>query len=512
MGGVTVRPLYGAHPRLAIWGLIEARLQQADLTILGGLNEGGWPPLPGDEPWMSRPMRARFGLPPLEARIGLAAQDFVLAAAAPNVMLTRALRVDGAPTVPARWLSRLKTLLDGAGLTVPQADAVQWRGWADRLDRPAALQPWGPPAPSPPAYARPRSLPVTAIETWMRDPYALYARYILRLRALDPLDADPGAAERGEFIHAALDRFIRAHPRDLPPGALDQLLEAGRAAFGDALSYPAVAAFWWPRFERVAHWFIDTFEHPRRADGVWPLATEIKGRLEIEAPGGIFTLTAKADRIDRLPNGLLSILDYKTGRIPAVRDVEAGHVAATAARSRDRPVRQLRRRIPPGLVGELAFLQLTGGDPPGELHRAIRHGDLADAILAAHAGLVRLVERFDDADTPYRARPRPEFAKSGDYDHLARIEEWAATGPTDECAVAIRPACSAPRQQSGRQRLGRRLGRHRQDQGANRPGAAADADRHRARPHPVHHLHPRRGGGNGEPHRRPARPMGGAGR
>src|SRR6185437_10466024 len=29
--GAVVRPTYGNHPRLAIWGLVEARLQQADL-------------------------------------------------------------------------------------------------------------------------------------------------------------------------------------------------------------------------------------------------------------------------------------------------------------------------------------------------------------------------------------------------------------------------------------------------------------------------------------------------
>ena len=232
MAGITIRPLYGAHPRLAIWGLIEARLQRADLMILGGLNEGTWPPGPGDEPWMSRPMRDRFGLSPLEESIGAAAQDFALAAAGPEVLLTRALRVDGAPSVPARFLSRLETLLKGSGLSLPRRMAASWRGWADALDRPDVFAPWPRPEPCPPLSARPRKLSVTAIEMWMRDPYALYARRILKLDPLDPLDADPGAAERGQIIHHALDMFVRRYPGALPADALGALLAAGREAFG----------------------------------------------------------------------------------------------------------------------------------------------------------------------------------------------------------------------------------------------------------------------------------------
>lgn len=424
MSGVTVRPLYGAHPRLAIWGLIEARLQRADVMILGGLNEGSWPALPGDEPWMSRPMRARFGLPPLEAAIGLTAQDFVLAAAAPSVLLTRAERVGGAPAVPARFLSRLDTLLAGSGLELPCAPARRWQGWAGRLDQPDALSPWPAPEPRPPLHARPRKLPVTAIETWMRDPYALYARYILGLRALDPLDSDPGAAERGEFIHDALDRFVGAHRSELPDDAVAQLLRAGRDAFGGALAHPAVAAFWWPRFARITRWFLESFEGPRRRDGTTVLATEVRGSLDIAAPGGVFQLTAKADRIDRLPGGWLAILDYKTGRVPQPAEVETGLAPQLPLEA---AIAQFGRfeGVPRGEVGELGFLRLTGGNPPGAWKPALAHDELDAVILAAHAGLARLVERFDDPLTPYRAKPRPEWAIGSDYDHLARVEEWA---------------------------------------------------------------------------------------
>jgi ATP-dependent helicase/nuclease subunit B len=425
MATVVVRPLYGAHPRLAIWGLIEARLQRADLMILGGLNEGGWPPRPGEEPWMSRKMRGDFGLMPFEARVGLTAQDFALAASAPEILLMRAERVDGAPTVPARWLSRLEVVLKSCGLALPAEPGRVWRGWAEALDDPGAFAPWPRPEPRPPLPARPRGLSVTAVELWMRDPYALYAKHILRLRALDPLDADPGAAERGEFVHLALDRFVRAFPAAMPPDAVDRLLAEGRAAFGEALGHPSVAAFWWPRFERIARWFVD-FELDRRRDGSRTLATEIEGGIDVEAGDGIFRLTAKADRIDRLADGRLAVIDYKTGRPPRAGDVLGGQAPQL-------PLEAIIAEhggfqgVAMGEVGELAFLQLGGGNPPGAWVPAVGNAPLEAAIQDAWAGLVGLIESFADPATGYHARPRPELAYPGDYDHLARIEEWSAS-------------------------------------------------------------------------------------
>jgi ATP-dependent helicase/nuclease subunit B len=419
MRSVAIRPLYGAHPRLSIWGLIEARLQQADLTILSGLNEGVWPPLPGDEPWMSRPMRTKFGLPPLEARIGLAAQDFLLAASGPDVLLTRAKRAEGAPTVRARFLSRLETMLGAFGLSIPRADAAAFAAWAEAIDRPQAIQPCRPPLPRPPLRARPRKLSVTAVETWMRNPYALYARHILKLNPLDPIDADPGAAERGNFIHEALHRFISEAGADLDER---DLLAAGRAVFGDAIAHPSVGAFWWPRFERIARWFLTAFERPRRLAGIMPLATEVAGSLELAGPGGPFTLTAKADRIDRLSDGRLAILDYKTGRVPKADEVSWGLAPQLPLEAAIAEFGGF-AGVPRSEIAELTFLKLTGGNPPGEIFSVLDGIDMHDEVLAARDGLLRLIALFDNPATPYPAKPRPEFARGSDYDHLARIGE-----------------------------------------------------------------------------------------
>ncbi|WP_404326024.1 PD-(D/E)XK nuclease family protein [Aerophototrophica crusticola] len=264
-------------------------------------------------------MRQAFGLPAPERQVGQTAHDFAQAAGAPLVVLTRSERVEGTPTVPSRWLLRLDTVLDKARrLPALTAEAGEWLALQRALDWPEAVRPCPAPAPTPPVSARPRRLSVTQVEAWMRDPYAVYARHVLGLSALDPIDADPGAAERGQVLHAALDAFVRKFPEKMPPNARQELLACGRDAFGPLLDQPGVYAFWWPRFEKVADWFL-ALEEQRRAAKVMPLATEVKGQLVIDGPAGPFTLTAKADRLDRLPDGRLSILDYKTGTPPAPR-------------------------------------------------------------------------------------------------------------------------------------------------------------------------------------------------
>ena len=423
----VVRPPFGRHPRLQIWGPLEARLQHADCMILGGLNEGTWPPAAAGDPWMSRPMRADFGLPPPELRIGLSAHDFVQCCGADEVYLTRARRIEGTPTIPSRWLQRLDALLasesgDGAPLRVLEPAILAW--WA-ALDRPAeSAGPVPAPAPAPPVTARPRQLSVTRVETWIADPYSIYARNILRLKPLDPIDADPSAAERGSIIHRILDAFVRAHPDALPADAEERLLARGRAHFEAAGAPPGVLAFWWPRFGRIARWFLET-ERARRP-AFQPLATEVEGALDLDAPGGDFRLTAKADRIDRTQAGALEIIDYKTGSVPPKKHVSDGR----------RPQLSLEAAIATAggfagvdaaEVGALAYWRLSGAETAGEI-TAI--GGNADQLAReAAAGLLALVSRFDDPATPYHPVPRPALApRWNDYAHLARHKEWSVPG------------------------------------------------------------------------------------
>lgn len=436
MAGRVVRPRYGRHPRAHIWGPLEARLQRADLMVLGGLNEGTWPPEPADDPWLSRPMRQALGLPPPEFRAGLAAHDFAQACAAREIVLTRASKVDGTPTVASRWLLRLDALLakDDRWKATLDPRPLAWHRLLD--DAPGKARPVPPPKPCPPVAARPRRLSVTSVEAWIRDPYAIFARRILRLEPLDPIDADPGVLERGLMIHHALDRFLRDHRDALPDNALERLLERGRATFGPWLDRPAVGAFWWPRFQRIAEWFID-FERARRAAGTVTLATEVRGERRIAAPAGDFTLACIADRIDLLPDGSLGILDYKTGTVPSAKQVDSGLSPQLPLEAAIALAGGLQGIAPRG-VGELAHVKLSGGRAPGdykpvEIKRVKTVVPPEDLAARAFEALARRVARFDDPATPYLSRPHPQWlSRAGDYDHLARVREWSAANGRED--------------------------------------------------------------------------------
>jgi ATP-dependent helicase/nuclease subunit B len=266
---------------------------------------------------------------------------------------------------------------------------------------------------------------VTEVELWRRDPYAIYARHILKLTPLDPIDAEPSAADRGTWIHRALERIVRQFPQDMPSDALDRLLAIGRQEFGAQMSRPAVGAFWWPRFERIARWFIDNERERRPA--VAELFAEVKGRLQLAGPAGPFLLTATADRIERGGDGRVTVIDYKTGVVPNAREIEFGFApqlpleAAIAAAGGFAGIGRAE-------VAALQFWRLTGGNPVAEIKDV--KADPMESAEVALAGLQRLVAAFDLPDTAYQSVPDPAFApRFSDYVHLARVKEWSAGGP-----------------------------------------------------------------------------------
>ncbi|MHA1113477.1 MAG: PD-(D/E)XK nuclease family protein, partial [Alphaproteobacteria bacterium] len=256
-----------------------------------------------------------------------------------------------------------------------------------------------------------------------------YARKILGLDRLDPLDAAPGAAERGILIHAALEGFLRAHPESLPEDALAALTAIGADLFDrEALAHPNVRAFWWPRFQRVGEWFL-AWERDRR-EGATPAGAEIKGKLKLAGPAGEFTLTATADRIDRLAGGGLAIVDYKTGAVPERGRIDAGYAPQLPLEALIAEEGGFGAAVT-GKVEELLYIRLSGGDPPGEAKPY--KGDVAEVIDAARDGLDALIAAFADPATPYRAHPNPAAKlRFDDYAHLARCREWGGDGGGDE--------------------------------------------------------------------------------
>jgi ATP-dependent helicase/nuclease subunit B len=250
------------------------------------------------------------------------------------------------------------------------------------------------------------------------------------LRALDPLDADPGAADRGMIIHDALARFLQAYPARLPADAAMRIAALGQQSFGTALARPGVWAFWWPRFLRIAEWVAE--EEARRRPFIDEILAEITGRLMLEGPAGGFEITGRADRIERRRDGRVALIDYKTGALPRLRDIAQGYApqlpleAWMIERGGFAPLQ--------ASVGEIAYWRLSGGDPAGE-PRLLEPNDerLHDLIARTGEGLKALIAAFDDPAMPYRAIPSPDRAPPySDYAHLERRKEWLAAGGDEE--------------------------------------------------------------------------------
>jgi len=424
---MPVRTAFGRHPRLAILGPLEARLQRFDLTVLGGLNEGSWPQGAGTDPWFSRPMRASLGLEQPERSIGLAAHDFAMLAASPRVLLTRAMKAEGTPTVASRWLQRLEQLVLGLDPAPPEKkkkiEEVLRPSW-DYAQLAAQLMdvPQGPrlprPAPKPPVETRPHRLSVTEIETWLRDPYAIYAKHVLRLRPLDALDEAIGPLERGTALHRALEIFIARHKNALPEDAVEELVAIADQVFAEAEIPKAALALWRPRFAAAARGFIDfqREQQTRIADS----HLEKRGELKLDG----FTLTGVADRIDLLKDGTAAILDYKTGAIPSPKQVQqllSPQLPLEAAM-----LAQDGFGIGRYIAEELIYLSLAG-ERQARAPRVIE--DTVTLAGEAVAQLQRRIAWFRDENTAYRPRVRPYRADiAGDYDHLARVKEWSPSG------------------------------------------------------------------------------------
>jgi ATP-dependent helicase/nuclease subunit B len=418
-----VREAVGQDPRLQILGPQEARIQGADLVILAGLNEGIWPAKPAPDPWLNRQMRAEAGLLLPERRIGLSAHDFQIAAAAPQVVLSRALRDAEAETVASRWLNRLTNLLAGlpgtggpAALTAMKARGAEVLAQAEVLDAPLPAPPTRRPAPRPPPDLRPNRLSLTEVEKLIRDPYAIYARHVLGLQPLPPLRALADVRLRGEVLHRVPEAFLKLGLPQDPGQAADLLMQITDRVLAEDVPWPGMRAVWRARMAEIALPFVERL----LAEGTTPVVLERKYQVEI--PGLGFTLVGKPDRIDRAEDGRVTIVDYKTGTPPSLPQQDrfakqldlAAVMAALGAFPELGPVSQVRT----------TYLGLKPGLK--EVTRARGEEDIA-RILAEFTALVLA---YRDPAQGYAARRAVfDLRSAGDYDDLARYGEWDMTAP-----------------------------------------------------------------------------------
>lgn len=436
LAGERVKPQPGGHPRLAIWGTLEARLQSVDTLVVAGLNEGVWPPAVRADRFLSRAMKTTMGLEPPERRVGLAAHDFAMACMAPRVILTRASRSGDAPAIASRWLQRIQAYAGPQCTGESRARGDIWLAAVRAMDKPDDIRAARRPAARPPAKDRPRRYSVSDIETLIRDPYAVYARKILAIHPLEPLVSDYGPRERGTLIHAILEKAVADGLEPAAPDALAQLQAVADALIAAEDLPPEVAALWHPHIAATMAAFLD-WERARQGDIDRRLPETASVPVAIADTG--VALTARADRIDLLRDGSATVIDYKTGHYPSIGQAHSllapqlALEAALLARS------GFETAGAPGLA-DLLFLRLK---PDGTLapESILAHGRGAARSqktageLAAEAWekLVALMRHYGNPENGFLSRRLPfREGESGPYDHLARVREWTSASEGDE--------------------------------------------------------------------------------
>lgn len=438
-GDRVARQPLAANAQLRIYGLLEARLTEHDRVILGGLIEGTWPPAPRIDPWLSRPMRYQLGLDLPERRIGLTAHDFTQLLGTREVILSHAAKSGGAPAVASRFLHRLEATAGADAWRRAKEAGATYLHYAEALDRPDIVKPSTQPAPKPPRALRPLKMSVTEIEDWLRDPYTIFAKRILQLTPLDPVDMPLTAADRGSAIHAALGDFSRQFSDALPDDVEAALRGIGTQHFAALMERPEARALWWPRFLRIAGWFAG-WERERRGQ-VARIDAEIRGETKIHLDDGrAFTLSARADRIEHRADRTFALLDYKTGIPPTGKQVRMGlspQLTLEAAILRQGGFEGIAAG---SSVSELLYIRLSGNTPPGEprpVELKINRTDTPqfpdDGADEALRKLEALIRRFDDEAQPYTSLNLSMWTnRYGRYDDLARIKEWSAGGGSDD--------------------------------------------------------------------------------
>ena len=272
-----------------------------------------------------------------------------------------------------------------------------------------------PPAPCPPIEARPKRISVTEVDRLAADPYSFYARAILKLSALEDVDAEPGPAWKGTLIHAVLDGWAKQD--GYAAGALVQRM---RHALDGGAVHPVVRALWLPRLIEACAWVEDQVA-ANRAQGRMPIASEADGAAQCDG----VEIYGRVDRLDAGADGL-TIVDYKTGKAPSPKQVNEGFAF------------QL------GLLGFIAdqggFDGLTGrtsgfeywsfqrekqgfgkiSSPAGARAGQIAPDEFVDVIITQFRAAAA---KWLVGEAPFIAKIHPDYAY-GDYDHLMRLEEW----------------------------------------------------------------------------------------
>lgn len=414
MGQVAVHNKEGIGSPLRILGTLEARQTEADIMILAGLNEAVWPQAVDEGAWLSNKMRLRLGLPSVQRRLGLSAHDFCLGFAAKEVYLTRSEQSNGSTTVPSRLWLRLQTILKQYKVRCEKAESLLTMVRA--LDRSEEIKQPLPPQPQPPAALKPKHYSITDIERLLRDPYSIYAKKILKLRKLEPLDQPLTGREWGSLVHQVLDlTFQRHHPRE-EEKFVAAMKQIGQHIFAPYFGDVTVQTFWWHRFEQICDW-IGQMKELKDVQVFYP---EVRGQIDLRIGDDVIELATVVDRIDQFVSGECQLVDYKTGTLPTEKDISLGFSPQMALEGVI-----LQQGGFAGVEGvdlKAVYWALQGGVEGGTVKPVKSYKTLVEE---AALGVQELLAWFHKDDAIYFSCPWGEDkARLQDYRHLARIDEW----------------------------------------------------------------------------------------
>ena len=417
MSGVVVRNKTFSGRNVRILGPIEARLSHFDMIILGGCNEGVWPVLPDADPWMSRPMKKEFGLELPEKQIGVLGLDFSNLLGAENIYLTRAKMSGGTPTIKSRWWMRLETVLQAVDFDKENILDREILDLAEFLDAPDKQIKINAPSPKPPVEARPRKMSASAFEKLLRDPYGVFAEYILNLKPLEDLDKETDARDFGNLVHKVLENFSNKYSSEYPENAEQQLIELGTKELEDSDFANEKKVFWYPKMVKMMKWIAENENIYRKE--VRRVNSEVWGSVCFEnLPGGIFEIYAKADRIDETIDGKVNIIDYKTGQARTVAEIKKGYAPQL-------PIEGIIAKkggfsgIKKADVNSLMYWKLGS--------KTVQVNEEVNGVLSeTEDRIIEVINLFDFETTGYLSRPNPKSAPQySDYEHLARVKEWS---------------------------------------------------------------------------------------
>ena len=416
---ISVRKSYGTHPRLKIMGPLESRLNNFDIIVIAGCNEGIWPTTTKADPWMSRGMKYKIGLPLPEKSSGVLAFDFANLLSQKNVYITRAKRVDGAPSNKSRWLLRIETVLQAAKIAQESIFDQTYTKWAKLLDKPEEYKKIKAPMPIPAVKLRPRKLSASGLGDLIDNPYVAYAKYILKLYALNDIDGETNASDFGNIVHKVLEIFCKRYPKELPQNAQEIMLEIGKDVFAEAEIEEKKKRFWEAKFKKMINWAWE--EEKKERPFIKNIYSENNGKMQIKLPAGEFVLTSRADRINVLKDGNVSIIDYKTGSFVPTKTAVKAYKA-------------------PQLLLEALIAECGGFDSlPSQKVESIKYWKLGDKVIElkdkdlekmledGESVIKSTLEKYDVEGTPYEFNASPKYCKNKDYDHLARISEWGVS-------------------------------------------------------------------------------------